>query len=203
MTGWFDRIMNRRASALSRRLQPWIPTGSRIADIGSGTGHNAEAWRARFDVTVDEFDVADLHWVGSGPALFDGRRLPVDKHSYDIVTVLFVLNYSPAVLELLTEVRRISRGRVLLLQSTYQGYWGLFWLRVRDLCWGPIAFHLARLCGIIRGQSCPLIAQQLFTLYELQELLRKAQFRISHIDSQWTPGLWISRHLLVLEPDNL
>jgi SAM-dependent methyltransferase len=200
MKPWFDRVMARRAAGLTGRLRKWIPEGSRVADVGSGTGHNADCWRTMLRVVVDEFDVADLHWVGPGPMLFDGRRLPAPDAAYDVVTLLFVLHYTPQSVELLTEVRRIARGPVLLVQSTCRGPWGRFCLSLRELCWGPLAFHVARLSGIIRGQPCPLNSRTLYSFEELMGLIQRAGLRVLHWEPQPWRGFLVSRDLFVLEP---
>src|SRR5262245_24865236 len=101
-----NRIMNCRARALTARLRRYLAPASRVADVGSGSGHNAAHWRTALDVDVDEFDVADLHWVGAGPTLWDGARLPKATAEYDAATLLFVLQYAPDPACLLREVRR-------------------------------------------------------------------------------------------------
>src|ERR1700694_3638237 len=99
--------MDRRALALTVRLRGFMEPGCRVADIGSGSGHNASCWRTTLGVEVDEFDAADLHWVGAGPPLWHGARLPSATAEYDAVTLLFVLQYAPHPASLLQEVRRI------------------------------------------------------------------------------------------------
>ena len=113
MKSWIDWIMRRRSRQLTDRLRAWMPRGSRVADIGSGTGHNAQAWRTELGATVDEFDVCDLHWVGAGPVPFNGHHLPVADAVYPVVTLLFVLQYAPHPVKLLQEASRISTGRIL------------------------------------------------------------------------------------------
>lgn len=196
----FNLVMRRRAKALTGRLRPWLPPRACIADIGSGTGHNAEEWRTRFSADVDEFDVADLHWTGPGPALFDGQKLPADDSAYDVVTLLFVLQYSSQVLELLTEVRRIARGPVLIVQSTCGGAWGRFCLRWREWCWGPLAFHVARCAGLVRGQPCSLMTRRSFSTDELRDLFHQAGLQVAHWEPQRSWSLRVSRDLFVLVP---
>ncbi len=199
LQSWFDWIMRRRAQQLTRRLEPWIPAQCRVADIGSGTGHNAEAWRSRLDACVDEFDVADLHWVGDGPMIFDGRTLSVSDASYSVVTLLFVLQYAMDPLGLLQEVRRVSADRVILIQSTYRGIWGYFWLKVRQFVWGPLAYGVARSAGIVKGPSCSLKSRTLFTREQLAELFRLTGLTMIHCEPENWPGMSISRDLYVLE----
>ncbi|HEY4260073.1 MAG TPA: methyltransferase domain-containing protein [Schlesneria sp.] len=191
--------MSDRALQLTRRLKSWISTQSRIADIGSGTGHNAAAWRRELDATVDEFDVADLHWVGDGPMIFDGRKLAVADASYSIVTLLFILQYAADPNGLLQEARRVSAGRVILIQSTYRGSWGYLWLRVREFVWGPVAFWVARFAGIVKGPSCSLKSRTLFTREQLAVLFRQTGLTVIHCEPENWPGMSISRDLYVLE----
>lgn len=191
--------MRDRAMQLTRRLAPWISLESRIADIGSGTGHNAEAWRQSFNATVNEFDVTDLHWVGNGPMIFDGRKLAVGDTTYSIVTLLFVLQYASDPTELLREAGRISDGRVLVIQSTYHGSWGYFWLSLRDFVWGPVAYCVARFAGIVKGQSCSLKSRTLFTRTQMTQLFQQAGLKVIHDQPENWPGLSISRDLYVLE----
>ena len=191
--------MTNRATQLTRRLKPWIPAQIRVADIGSGTGHNAEAWRCQLDARVDEFDVADLHWIGGGPIIFDGRTLVVSDASYSVVTLLFVLQYASDARGLLREVRRVSAGRVILIQSTYRGTWGYFWLRVREFVWGPLAYGVARFAGIVEVPSCSLKSRTLFTREQLAELFRQTGLTMIHCEPENWPGMSISRDLYVLE----
>lgn len=191
--------MHRRAAALTQRLRKYIARRSRLADVGSGTGHNAHLWRTTLEVTVAEFDVADLHWVGSGPILYDGERLPAADAGFDVVTLLFVLQYPPDPLRLLREARRICLGRVLVMQSTYQGGWGRLCLDFRELIWGRFAFHISRLVRAIPEQPCPLRPQTALTREELRRLFEEAGFCIQTWEPQAWWGMNVSRDLYVLE----
>ena len=194
-----DGILSRRARTLTERLRPWIPRGRRIADVGSGTGHNAMAWQSEFGATVDEFDVADLHWVGAGPTIFDGQRFAVADRTYQVVTVLFVLQYSSQVIDLLREVRRISADRVIIIQSTYRGNWGRMWLNVRGFLWGPVAWTIARLAGVVQGKPGSLVSRRLYSRDELRQLFQNVGLTIRHWEPEEWWGFRISRDLIVLE----
>ncbi len=200
MKGCFDRLMDWRASQLTDRLIAWIPHGSRIADVGSGTGHNARSFESKLGATVDEFDVADLHWIGPGPIIFDGQKLPVTDASYEVITLLFVLQYVADVPELLRDIGRVSAGRIIVIQSTYRGGWGRFWLTLRGLIWGRVAYRIARLAGVVKGPACSLNRRTLYTCEELRQLFQVAGLRVIHFEPREWPGMRISRDLFVLEP---
>ncbi len=195
----FNWIMCRRARALTAKLRGSLAPNWRVADVGSGSGHNAAYWRTALGVEVEEFDVADLHWVGTGPILWDGVRLPAATAEYDAVTLLYVLQYAPDPASLLQEVRRICSGRVLVLQSTYRGHWGCLCLAFREFVWGRIAFHVARLAQVIRPQACPLVPRRYFTREELQRTFEHFGFRVVSWEPDEWYGLNVSRDLYVLE----
>jgi hypothetical protein len=192
--------MNRRAKALTARLRHFLASAGRVADIGSGTGHNAACWRATFGLEVHEYDVADLSWVRAGPILWDGVRLPADTGEYDTATLLFVLQYTPHPTALLQEVRRVCSGRVLVVQSTFQGGRGYVTLLCRELFWGRLAFYVARLVGVIRSQECRLVPRRYVTREELRRTFDRGGFRIVSWESDEWNGLSVSRDLYVLEP---
>ena len=146
-----DKIMNRRANRLCRRLAPHLAACGRVADIGSGTGHNAKAIRESESITVDEFDVADLHWIGAGPVLFDGLRIPAIDRTYDAALLIFVLQYPQSSCLLLTEANRITRGTIIVIQSTYGNRVGRVILRLRSWIWETLAYRCARL--FVRRQT--------------------------------------------------
>ncbi|MFN0051737.1 MAG: hypothetical protein ACKV0T_06075 [Planctomycetales bacterium] len=196
----FDWVMSRRARQLMSQLRHLISPVGPVADVGSGSGHNAECWRCLLNVEVDEYDVADLHWVGGGPILWDGVRIPAANGEYPLGTLLYVLQYARRPTALLREMSRICSGRVVVLQSTYQGRRGGIVLALREFVWGRLAFYLARSVRVIRRQTCPLIPRRYFTRETLRRRFARAGFRVVAWESREWKGLNVSRDLYVLEP---
>jgi SAM-dependent methyltransferase len=192
-------VMARRARSLFARLGPHLPASGTIADIGSGTGHNAEEIRRRTALTVREFDVADLHWVGPGPAIVAGNRVPIDDRAFDGLLLLFVLQYPDSPRELLAEACRISRGSVIALQSTYRGEWGRAVLTMREFTWGRLALRVASAFRVVRPVECSLRPRRHFTRAELLQLFDDAGLVVVSFEPAEWPGLRVSRDLYVLE----
>jgi hypothetical protein len=143
--------------------------------------------------------VADLHWVGAGPTLWNGARLPSPAAEYDVAALLFVLQYANDPAALLQEVSRICAGRVLVVQSSYRGNWGYVWLSLREVLWGRIAFWAARRAGVIPPQPCPLIPRRHFTRAELRSIFDRIGFRVLSWEPDEWQGMNVSRDLFVLE----
>jgi SAM-dependent methyltransferase len=201
---YFDQVLERRAMELATFLKPHLPSSGQILDIGSGTGHNAQALRRLTALECVETDVVDMSVRRHGtpdpePILFDGAQLPFADDTFACSYMLFVLHYAQEPVRLLREARRITRGPVLVLQSVYRGCSGLVALRANDVVWGPLAFGLARASGLIDPVSCPLRAQQYFTRVLMGDIFEQAGFG----GMRQEPGPWpralIERELFILE----
>lgn len=200
MTGLANLIMTQRARSLHARLAAHLTGVSSMADIGSGTGHNAQVIREANGITVEEFDVADLHWAGPGPQLFDGITLPLADGTCDASLLLYVLHYADDPEALLREAGRVARTRVLLLQSTSERSLSRTLVTIREWITGRLAFQLARIAGMIRPQFCPLAPRRYFARPELEGLITQAGLRIVSRHSSIPGSLLPSRDLYVLEP---
>ena len=194
-----DIVMRRRARDLFARLAPHLPNRGTIADVGSGTGHNAEHIREHTALAVCEYDVADLHWVGAGPTLISEHAIPTHDRRFASLLLLFVLQYVDSVPSLLLETSRVAEGPVIVLQSTYSGAWGRCVLRLREFCWGRGAYAFAALLGLVSRVDCPLEPRRYFTRAELVEEFRLAGFAVRTVLPANWPGLHVSRDLFVLE----
>ncbi|HVV98897.1 MAG TPA: methyltransferase domain-containing protein, partial [Planctomycetaceae bacterium] len=148
-----DIVMRRRARALFARLAPHLPRAGTIADIGSGTGHNAAHIQRQTALCVCEFDVADMHWIGAGPTLMPDDSIPAHDCRFSSLLMLFVLQYVESVPRLLQESRRVAEGPVIVLQSTYSGAWGRCVLRMREFFWGRGAYAVAALVRLVSGAA--------------------------------------------------
>ncbi len=196
-------LMSRRSQGLIARLRDYLPQQGTIADIGSGTGHNAEAIRHLGKHRVREFDVADLHWVGPGPELISDSQIPVGDGVFDGLILFFVLQYPDSPEQLLRECRRVSRGPLLIIQSTYRGRLGRIVLAIREFFWGRFALYVASVAGLIQPVNCTLKPRHVFTRFELSELFaRVGLIVVERVPAEWL-GLGVSRDLFVLKPEEL
>jgi len=195
----FRRRLRRRAGHLAGRIAPHLPAGATMLDIGSGTGHNAEALRARGVRTCAEADVVDFHVVGGGPVLFDGARLPFADGAFDVCLLAFVLSYTDDPAALLREAGRVASWRVLILQSSPRGRAGWIALGLRGWVQGRLAFRLCATLGLIPPSPSPLRRRRMLSRERVAELAEEAGLRLARVVPE--PGLLglVSRDLFVLE----
>jgi SAM-dependent methyltransferase len=195
-----EALLRRRAARLVRFMMPELPAVGPILDVGSGTGHNAECLAGISRLPVIEADVVDIHAIGRGPVLFDGRMLPFDNAEFSASILLFVLQYASDPESLLSEIRRVTAGPVMVLQSSYRGRIGHFILRAREVVTGRLAFFVCRWLGLVSATTCALHPRRFFTGQNLENVFAAAGFRVRAIRRFDRLITCVSRDLYILEP---
>jgi SAM-dependent methyltransferase len=195
----FDRLLDRRAARLARFLSPRLPETGTLLDIGSGTGHNAHALRGIYGRSIAETDVVDIHTVGPGPVIGDGKRLPFSDSEFAGAMLLFVLHYVPDPAALLREAARVGSGRVWVLQTSCSNAVGRCLWSTRDWFTGRLAFRFARLCGYVSAPRCPLRPAEYFTRDRLLRLYSDAGMRMTTTCRFDGLGAWTTRDWDTLE----
>jgi SAM-dependent methyltransferase len=113
------------------RAMAWMPSGARVLEIGAGTGWQARRMAAAgFEVTA--IDVADSNYRGARvwPIIdYDGRRIPAEDASFDVVFSSNVLEHVDDLRRFLPETARVLRpgGRAVhLVPSATWRLWTSF-----------------------------------------------------------------------------
>lgn len=184
-----DWIMHRRARRLTSLLHPYLNDAKTIVDLGSGTGHNAEAIRRATGAQVLELDVADIHWVGPPPTLIQPGEVPLDAESASHVLILYVLHYCDEPVKLLREAARVSSANVIVLQTTCERPLAAKLLRVQEFFFGRFGYFLARLAGLVTPGDCPLYPKRYYDRQSLQCLCANAGLSVAqhrtHSPAHW------------------
>jgi SAM-dependent methyltransferase len=184
-----ERLLERRAEALARRIAPFLADCGSALDIGCGTGHNAAALRAmRPRLAVCEADVVDMKVVGDAPVLIHEAVLPFPGDRFDCGLLLFVLQYPSDPVPLLREARRVISHRLLILQSTWGDALSRWLLRGREWMQGSVAFHVARRAGLIAPCRCPLRPARLMDRPHLEGLFRASGWSVHRRQEERWPG---------------
>ena len=175
----FDGVMERRARELVEQVAAWLPAEGPILDLGSGTGHPSELMERELGLEVLPADVSDMHVVGLPPVLISEGRLPFETGRFSAALLFFMLAYPSDPAALLSEVARVTRGPIILVQSLHDGGFGYAWLRVREFLWTIVAFHVSRLIGYVpREAEFSMHTRRFYSAEELQREVRRAGLRI-------------------------
>ena len=179
-------VMRSRADKILRRIEECLDSDTfLVGDVGSGTGHNAEALR-RQGHEVHQFDVSDLHWVGESPTRIVEDQIPASDETYDRVLLVHVLQYPNDPKRILQEVHRILKldGLAIVLQSTYRVPWTRLFFQWKEFVFGPVGFWLARASTLIRNQPNSVRPARYYHQPDLHRFLVNSAFEMRHMQSR-------------------
>ena len=165
----FDGVMERRARGLMGQVGAWLPTDGPLLDFGSGTGHFAALLEQERGLEVVTVDVSDIHVVGRPPLLITEGALPFEDDTFSGALLFFMLAYPVNPAAVLTEVARVTRGPIILVQSLHSGRFGYAWLRAREFVWTIVAFHVSKLLAYVpAGARFTMNTRRFYTAQTLQ-----------------------------------
>lgn len=117
VTGRLHRnlIFNRRVDVLAKRIGALMPERARVIDVGTGDGQIAARVQQQCPAStvtgIDVFLRPDTH-IPVG--LFDGRVLPFEDKSADVVMFVDVLHHTDDPSILIAEAARVARQAVII-----------------------------------------------------------------------------------------
>ena len=132
-------VFGRRVRILAGHLCRFLPPNARVLDVGCGDGAiDALIQNQRSDVSIEGIDV----FVRPSPLIpvhsFDGRRIPYEARTFDVVMFVDVLHHTIDPLVLLRESVRV--GKTIVIKDHFRdGFLAGFTLRLMD--WVGNAYH--------------------------------------------------------------
>lgn len=114
----YTDIMNR--DKYFDEILEYIPRGVKVLDFGAGKCELSRYMGTRNDVTS-----IDIQKSCDEADVYDGYKLPYDDDSFDVVVSMFVLHHIPHNENILKELTRVSREKLIIVEdmptSIYQG----------------------------------------------------------------------------------
>lgn len=125
-------LMRKRARDKWTWIRPHVGAPDRVLDLGAGDGFVGEAVARDLGAEVVLADVVDFNRTDLALVLYDGHRLPFADDSFDVTLLTFVLHHAADPDAVLREARRVTRGRVVVLESLVETAWDRRWLPFAD-----------------------------------------------------------------------
>ena len=135
-------FLHRYARGEEAVVLPFI-AGRRVLDLGAGEGYVAaalvgHAWTCSVD--IGPFRRAAVPYV-----TYDGARLPFADGAFDMTLISLALHHCSRSEGVLDEAVRVTRARLIVLESVYRNASERFWLELLD----------GRLTGLRHGGRTP------------------------------------------------
>jgi len=124
-------FLRRYARREARALAPYV-VGTRVLDLGAGEGWVGEALRGLTPVWACGVDVAPFGLADGPYVVYDGTRLPFPDDAFDSTLISFALHHCDQPDAVLAEAVRVTRARLLVVESVYRSRSERFWLNLLD-----------------------------------------------------------------------
>jgi SAM-dependent methyltransferase len=126
-------VHKRRTLVLSDWCSRLIPSNSKVLDVGSGDGRLARLIAdKRPDISIRGIDVRQRNDATILVETFDGRSIPHDENSFDVVMFVDVLHHADQPMTLLREAVRVARRAILIKDHLVEGILAYSTLRLMD-----------------------------------------------------------------------
>ena len=131
MTSLVQTFLRRYARGEAHALAPYVD-GRRLLDLGAGEGWVVEALRALTPLWSCSVDVGPFRLAPEPYVVYDGVRLPFHDSSFDTTLISLALHHCGAAEAVLDEAVRVTRSRLLIVESVYRNSHERFWLYLLD-----------------------------------------------------------------------
>lgn len=116
----FSKIYEVGAKQMCRDCQYFIERGSKILDLGCGSGIAAKEFGDFFEAKIVGVDIRDNRIVDIPFKIIDGENLPFDDNSFDVTLINYVLHHCQSPENLLKEAKRVSK-KIIIFEDLPEG----------------------------------------------------------------------------------
>lgn len=174
----FQVFLRRYARREAQAVAPFV-LGPRVLDLGAGEAYVAEALRELGPASICSTDVGVFARTPGPYVAYDGWRLPFPDGGFDSTLILLTLHHCSAPEAVLDAALRVTRRRLIVMESVYRSRMERFWLELLD----------GRLNGL-RHCGRMGVAERFRTGDEWQALFESRGLRV--VETRW-PGAWWER----------
>ena len=130
----FDRWIPAYRVRVVPQFADWCDEGSIVFDFCCDDGTTALAIQAqRPSLTIQGVDIQGHRPCRIPRTLYDGKRLPFDDDSFDVVLAFDVLHHTPDIGAALKELARVARRYVILKEHAVESRVANFFVTLSDV----------------------------------------------------------------------
>jgi len=118
----FYPIYKRMARQMCLDCREFIGKGEKILDLGCGSGIIAKSFQDFFQTEVTGTDIKDQRVFRIPFKIINGKDLPFPEKYFDVVLISYVLHHTENPEALLTEAKRICRGKIIIYEDIPKGF---------------------------------------------------------------------------------
>jgi ubiquinone/menaquinone biosynthesis C-methylase UbiE len=101
-----------------KRLDPFLKSTDHILELGSGLGTVTHYFQHQ-GRQITPVDIDDLSlFAHIKPIIYNGKNIPFDDKTFDVVLLLTVLHHTANLVSILTEARRVGQ-KIMIIEDIY------------------------------------------------------------------------------------
>jgi len=116
----FSKFYEIAAQKMCLDCRDFIEKGSKILDLGCGSGIVAKTFQDFFGAEILGADIEDSRTLPIPFKIIDGNSLPFENLSFDVVLISYVLHHSRDPEALLKEAKRVSE-KIIIYEDLPEG----------------------------------------------------------------------------------
>jgi SAM-dependent methyltransferase len=117
---FFKSLLDTRARRLAPHITGALEGCSSLLDLGCGDMILTEYLHANTGLTLTAVDTIDSNLSRLPVIIYDGDRLPFGDRSFDATMVAYVLHHCSDIRAVLSEIRRVSARKIIIMEEVYE-----------------------------------------------------------------------------------
>jgi len=129
----FRKFYQQRAKEMCLECSDFIVKGSKILDLGSGSGIVGKEFQEFFKSDLIGIDVVDKRVEKIPFMLFDGLNVPFPDNHFDYALISYVLHHAKDPISLLMEAKRVVKERIIIYEDLVEGWMSELFCKIHGL----------------------------------------------------------------------
>ena len=129
----FSKIYERAAKKMCLDSADFIEKGSKILDLGCGSGIIGKKFQDFFKAEILGIDVVDKRVEKIPFQIYDGKNIPFPENSFDLVLINYVLHHAENPEALLIEAKRVAKNKIIIFEDLPEGFFSKIYCKLHQL----------------------------------------------------------------------
>lgn len=113
----FSKLYETAARKMCSECADYIKPGSKILDLGCGSGIVGKTFGEVFKSEVTGVDIIDQRIVSLDFQLYNGENLPFSDDTFDAVLINYVLHHCQDPIHTLREAKRVTKDKMVIYED--------------------------------------------------------------------------------------